>query len=81
VRRHTEPDIAKLLRSSTPRAVLFSGLTSICSFGVLSVSTHPGMKGMGILISLSLSFALLCALVVLPATMAVLDARGTANRS
>ena len=79
VRRHSEPDIAKLLRSSTPRAVLFSGLTSICSFGVLSVSTHPGMKGMGILISLSLSFALLCALVVLPATMAILDARGPAK--
>lgn len=75
VRRHTTPDLARLLHSSTPRAVLLSGLASIASFGVLAVATHPGMGGMGILISLALGYALASSLVVLPAIMAVRDAR------
>ena len=79
IRGHSETDVGNLLKSSTPRAVLFSGLTAIASFGVLAVSKHPGMAGMGVLISLSLFFALLCALVVLPAIMAELEARKAAS--
>lgn len=75
VRRHTTPDLGRLLHSSTPRAVLLSGLASIASFGVLAVATHPGMGGMGILISLALGYALASSLIVLPAMMAALDAR------
>lgn len=75
VRRHSTPDLAQLLHSSTPRAVLLSGLASIASFGVLAIATHPGMGGMGILISLALGYALASSLVVLPAIMAALDAR------
>ena len=75
IRKHGAADIGALLHSSTPRAVLFSGMTAIASFGVLALSAHPGMAGMGVLISVSLSYALLCALLVLPAAMAALEAR------
>lgn len=81
VRRHAVAHLEELLHSSTPRAVFLSGMTSISSFGVLAISTHPGMAGMGILISLSLSYALLCALLVLPAVMAVLETRGGSGAS
>ncbi len=75
VRRHATPDLTRLLHSSTPRAVLLSGLASIASFGVLAVATHPGMGGMGILISLALGYALASSLIVLPAIMAAIDAQ------
>lgn len=75
VRRQHAEGVATMLDSSTPRAVLFSGLTAIASFGTLGVSKHPGMAGMGILIALSLSYALICALLMLPALMAVLERR------
>jgi len=79
VRKGAGHDVHALLESSTPRAILFSGLTAIASFGVLAVSRHPGMAGMGILISVSLSYAILSALLVLPALMAALDAREARN--
>ncbi len=70
VRKNGAADVSGLLSSSTPRAILFSGMAAIASFGVLGISKHPGMAGMGILISVSLSYAILCALIVLPALMA-----------
>ncbi len=75
IRRKHASDIRHLLDTSTPRAVLFSGLTAVASFGTLAASKHPGMAGMGVLIALSLGYALLCALVVLPALMAALERR------
>ena len=75
IRRNHARDIHHLLDTSTPRAVLFSGLTAVASFGTLAASKHPGMAGMGVLIALSLSYALICALLVLPALMAVLERR------
>jgi hopanoid biosynthesis associated RND transporter like protein HpnN len=67
--------INTLLASSTPRAVLFSALTTMASFGTLAFSNHLGMASIGILLTLSLFFALLCTLVVLPAILAELEAR------
>jgi hypothetical protein len=75
MRRQATADLVQLMVSSTPRAVLLSGLTTMASFGTLALATHPGMSGMGVLISLSLGVALLSSLVVLPALMAELDAR------
>ena len=80
IRRGHASDIHHLLDTSTPRAVLFSGLTAVASFGTLAASKHPGMAGMGVLIALSLGYALLCALVVLPALMAALERRQTIAR-
>lgn len=79
IRRGHASDISHLLDTSTPRAVLFSGLTAVASFGTLAVSKHPGMAGMGVLIALSLGYALVCALVVLPALMAALERRPAAS--
>jgi hypothetical protein len=69
MRRRSGLDIARLFHSSTPRAVLFSGLTTIAAFGTLAISRHPGTSSMGVLISFALVYALLGALVVLPAVM------------
>jgi len=56
-----------LLVTSTPRAVLFSALTTIGSFGSLALSTHPGMASMGLLLTVALTFTTLCTLLMLPA--------------
>jgi len=67
--------INTLFTSSTPRAVLLSALTTMASFGTLAFSNHLGTASIGILLTLSLFFALLCTLVVLPAILAELEAR------
>ncbi len=56
----------ELLRTSTPRAVLLSALTTIASFGSLSVSAHRGTATMGELLTLAIIFTLVCTLIVLP---------------
>ena len=64
-----------LLRTSTPRAVTFSALTTILSFGSLAVSTHRGTASMGILLTIAIGFTLLGGLIALPALMGWLDTR------
>jgi hopanoid biosynthesis associated RND transporter like protein HpnN len=64
-----------MLRTSTPRAVAFSALTTILSFGSLSVSTHRGTASMGVLLTIAIGFTLLGGLIALPALMGWLDAR------
>jgi hypothetical protein len=53
--------------TATPRAVLFSALTTIASFGSLMLSPHRGTASMGELLSIAIFFSLICALIVLPA--------------
>jgi hypothetical protein len=65
--------------NSTPRAVLFSALTTIASFGSLAVAPHPGMASMGLLLTLAILWSLICTLVILPALFALIEPlRGTA---
>ncbi len=61
--------IAHLLQTSTPAAVLFSGVTTLSSFGSMAVSSDPGMASLGKTLSLALVMVLLCTLVVLPALL------------
>ena len=75
MRKRAGGDVVQLFRGSTPVAVLFSALTAIVSFGTLAIARHPGMAYMGILITLSLSYAVVSSIVLLPALMAVLDHR------
>ncbi|MGH8563058.1 MAG: MMPL family transporter [Gammaproteobacteria bacterium] len=75
MRKRTGGDVVQLFRGSTPVAVLFSALTAIVSFGTLAIARHPGMAYMGILITLSLSYAVVSSIVLLPALMAVSDQR------
>ena len=69
LRRRDVASVAEMLRTSTPRAVLFSALTTMSSFGTLAVSPHRGTASMGLLLTLSLTLALVCTLVVLPAML------------
>lgn len=71
VTRAREEREGLLLRTITPRAVLFSALTTIASFGSLAVSGHVGMASMGQLLLIAISLSLVCTLIVLPALLAL----------
>ncbi len=68
-RARAEPG-RRILQTSTPRAVLFSALTTAGSFGSLAISSHRGTASMGMLLTIAIAMTLLCTLVVLPAMMA-----------
>ncbi len=59
-----------LLATSTPRAVAFSALTTIASFGSLALVPHLGMASLGQLLVVGVSFTVVANLVVLPALLA-----------
>jgi hopanoid biosynthesis associated RND transporter like protein HpnN len=58
---------ADLLGTSSAQAVFFSAVTTMTSFGSLALVTHPGIRSMGELLLIGISFTLLANLVVLPA--------------
>ncbi len=62
--RHGEADGV-----ATRRAVFYAALTTIASFGSLTLSTHRGTASMGELLSIAIGFTLLCTLVVLPVAL------------
>jgi len=66
----------RVMETSTPRAVVFSALTTIGSFGSIALSSHPGTSSMGVLLTLTISLTLLCTLVFLPALMRVTGRAG-----
>jgi len=67
VARRREAPEAPLLDNATPRAVLVSALTTLASFGSLSLSDHPGTASMGLLLMVSLICVLVAVFLVLPA--------------
>jgi len=62
-------DVDAIMRSSTPGGVLFSGLTTLSSFGSLAIAPDPGMAVLGRTLSLSLAIVLLSILILLPALL------------
>jgi hopanoid biosynthesis associated RND transporter like protein HpnN len=58
-----------LMSTSTPRAVLFSALTTIGSFCALALSSHPGTASMGELLTIAIGLSMLACLIVLPALL------------
>ncbi len=56
-----------ILDSVTARAVFFSAITTITSFGSLALSAHGGVSSMGVLLVFGMVIILVCNLVVLPA--------------
>ena len=68
---------ANPLRSSTARAVLFSALTTLAAVSSLAISPHAGTASMGILLTLCLGYALLSALILLPALLGTPPGRVT----
>ena len=59
----------RVLLTSTPRAVLFSALTTVGSFGALALSSHKGTASMGLLLTIAIGLTIVCTLVVLPALL------------
>lgn len=68
-RERREP--ASVAATSTPRAVLFSALTTIASFGSLAVSPHRGLASMGLLLTIAILWSLVSTLIVLPSLLAL----------
>ena len=68
-RERREGAASPAIRSSTPRAVLFSALTTAASFASLGISHHPGTASMGVLLTVALVSLLACSLTVLPGLM------------
>jgi hopanoid biosynthesis associated RND transporter like protein HpnN len=68
--RTAAPTHGNLLHTTTARAVLYSALTTMASFGTLGFSSHPGMASLGQLLTIGIAFVLLCNLIVLPALVA-----------
>lgn len=75
VRRRQMSGDGDLMNSSTPRAVLFSALTTVASFGSLAISGHRGMMSMGLLLTIAIVWTLVATLIVLPALMHKLPGR------
>lgn len=65
--RAAPPDSGDLLKTSTARGVVFSVLTTMCSFGNLAFSAHKGTASMGLLLALGLTLMLACTLILTPA--------------
>jgi hypothetical protein len=72
-------DSMALMRTTTPRAVLFSALTTIASFATLAISSHWGQASMGLLLLIAISVNLVCYLVALPALLAYVEQRRLAR--
>jgi len=66
-----------VMSTSTPRAVVFSALTTIGSFGSIALSSHPGTSSMGVLLTIAIALSLICTLIILPALMVVWPKAGT----
>jgi hopanoid biosynthesis associated RND transporter like protein HpnN len=57
----------ELLETSTARAVVFSAITTIASFGSLAFASHRGMASLGQLLTLGVLLTVVCNLFFLPA--------------
>jgi hopanoid biosynthesis associated RND transporter like protein HpnN len=73
MRWREEAEPGRMAATSTPRAVLFSALTTIASFGSLALSRHLGLASMGLLLTVAILCSLVCTLVVLPSALALVD--------
>ena len=66
-RARKEQSIESLLQSSTARAILFSSLTTLLSFGNLAFSPHYGTASMGWILTIGVGFVIMTTLIILPA--------------
>ncbi len=62
-----------LLGTTTARAVFYSAITTVVSFGTLAFSSHRGVASLGVLLTIGMILTVICNLIVLPA---LIDLRG-----
>jgi len=74
------PGESNLLATSTARAVAYSAVTTIASFGTMGLAAHMGLATLGRLLTLGVGFTVLCNLIVLP-SLIVLHAPKRAKRA
>jgi hopanoid biosynthesis associated RND transporter like protein HpnN len=62
--------------TTTPRAVLYSALTTVAAFGTLGLSEHRGTASMGILLAISLVAAVAMIFALTPSIIRLMQRRG-----
>ncbi|MEM8592544.1 MAG: MMPL family transporter [Pseudomonadota bacterium] len=73
LRHRSVRDTGQLFRTNTPRAVVFSGLTTIAAFGSLALSDHQGTASMGIMLAVAVFLTLATTLIWTPALCELFD--------
>lgn len=63
------------LANSTARAITLSSLTTLVGFGSLMISSHPGIRSLGLIVALGVTSVLVASLATLPGLLALLGAR------
>jgi len=58
-----------LMGTTTARAVFYSAVTTVASFGTLAFSSHRGVASLGVLLTVGMLLTVVCNLVVLPALL------------
>ncbi len=66
-------NIDRLVQSSTPRAVLLSSLTTLCSFASLSLSPHVGTETIGILLTVAILIMFVVTVIILPVIIKIVN--------
>jgi hypothetical protein len=64
-----------ILGTSTARAVFYSALTSIFGFGTMGFASHVGLATLGQMLTLGVTYSMLCNMVVLPALISLRSER------
>ena len=82
VHRHRQAlsEPSSLLQTSTARAIFFSTMTTVSSFGNLAVSPHVGMASMGKLLTIGILMTLLTSMIVIPAFLSSKQRRAGLGR-
>jgi uncharacterized protein len=70
--RFAEERQPSIFAKSTGKAVLVSGLTAIAGFGSLMLAGHPGIRSLGIVMSVGIAACMAAALAILPALLRIL---------
>jgi len=63
--------VGGLFASATPQAILFSALTTLCSFGSMAISGDTAMTSLGVTLTIALSMVLVCVLIIQPALLSL----------
>ncbi|MCP5431745.1 MAG: MMPL family transporter [Alphaproteobacteria bacterium] len=63
--------VGGMMRSSTPRAIVLSVLTTLFSFGSLMLSSHAGIASMGLMLTIAAFYLLVTTLLMLPALLVI----------
>jgi hopanoid biosynthesis associated RND transporter like protein HpnN len=71
--------IERILRSSTPRGILYSGATTLGTFGTLTLASDPGVDSLGRALVVVLTWVLVSTLLLLPALLVFLPPRPSSD--